>query len=119
MPAVFGRQEIDYLEVIKQMLVSSLNDTSSFEVRFAAVKATVNFLLNHDKGSIVPKFLEDLLAPVLTVSMESVEKGEDEAALKALIDVAETCPKYLRPQLDQLFAACIKIYSDKEQVRYF
>ncbi len=48
--------------------------------------------------------------------MESVEKGDDETALKSLIDLAETCPKYLRPQLDQLIAACIKIFSDKEQV---
>ena len=57
----------------------------------------------------------DLLLPILSVTMESVEKGEDDAALKSLIDLAENCPKFLRPQLDQLFSACIKIFSDKEQ----
>ena len=41
--------------------------------------------------------------------MESIEKGDDDAALKSLIDLAETCPKFLRAQLDQLFAACIKV----------
>ena len=57
----------------------------------------------------------ELLLPILSVTMESVEKGEDDAALKSLIDLAENCPKFLRPQLDQLFSACIKIFSDKEQ----
>lgn len=47
--------------------------------------------------------------------MESIEKGDDDAALKAIIDLAESCPKYLRPQLDQLFAACIKVFSDTNQ----
>lgn len=48
--------------------------------------------------------------------MESVEKGDDESALKSLIDLAESCPKYLRPQLEQLFVACIKIYADKDSM---
>lgn len=48
--------------------------------------------------------------------MESIQKGDDEAAIKSLIDLAETCPKYLRPQLEHLFAACIKIFADKEQL---
>ena len=48
--------------------------------------------------------------------MESVEKGDDDTALKSLIDLAETCPKFLRPQLNQLFVACTKIFADKEQL---
>ena len=48
--------------------------------------------------------------------MESVEKGDDDSALKSLIDLAETIPKYLRPQLEQLLVACIKIFNDKEQM---
>ena len=47
--------------------------------------------------------------------MESIEKGDDDAGLKSLIDLAESCPKFLRPQLDQLFAACIKVFSDTNQ----
>jgi len=113
-PSVFGNQEAQYLEIIKQMLMSSLTDVTSFDVRFAAVKATVNFLLNHEKESNLQKHFGELLVPVLTVTMESVEKNEDEAALKSLIDLAESNPKYLRPQLDQLYAACVKIFSDKD-----
>ena len=47
--------------------------------------------------------------------MESIEKGDDDSGLKSLIDLAEACPKFLRPQLDQLFAACIKVFSDTNQ----
>ena len=47
--------------------------------------------------------------------MESVEHGDDETALKSLIDLSETCPKYLRPALEQLFAHCIKIFGNQEQ----
>lgn len=114
-PQIFGNQEMQYLEVIKQMLLSSLTDTTSYDVRFAAVKASVNFLLNHDKESSMQKHFGELLLPVLTVTWESVEKADDEAALKSLIDLAESCPKFLRPQLEGLFAACVKIFSDKEQ----
>ena len=115
-PSVFGNQEGQYIEVIKSMLLSSLTDASSFEVRFAGVQAAVSFLLMHEKESNMQKHMQDLLLPILTVTMESVEKGDDDAALKSLIDLAENCPKFLRPQLDQLFAACIKIFSDKEQI---
>ena len=47
--------------------------------------------------------------------MESIEKSEDDTALKSIIDLAETCPKFLRPQLEQLFAACLKVLGDSNQ----
>lgn len=59
--------------------------------------------------------MQDLLVPLLSVTMESVEKDEDAAALKSLIDLAESVPKYLRPQLGQLFEACTRIFADKEK----
>jgi hypothetical protein len=114
-PAVFGNQEAQYMEVIKNMLLSSLTDASSYDVRFAGVQAAISFLMLHEKESGVQKHMADLLLPILNVTMESVEKGVDDAALKSLIDLAENCPKFLRPQLEQLFAACIKIFADKEQ----
>lgn len=67
-PTVFGNQETQYLDVIKQMLASSLTDQSSFDVRFAAVKAAINYLLLHEKESTLQKNYGDLLLPILTVS---------------------------------------------------
>jgi hypothetical protein len=37
------------VEVIKQMLLASLADAGSYEVRFSAVRSSINYLLLHDK----------------------------------------------------------------------
>ena len=114
-PGVFGNQNSHYIDVIKQMLLASLTNSESYDVRFTGIKAAVNYLLLHEKDATVLKHMGDLLGPILTVTMESIEKSDDDAALKSIIDLAETCPKFLRPQLDQLFMACMKVYGDKEQ----
>lgn len=114
-PSVFGNQNSHYIDVIKQMLMESLTNQESYDVRFTGVKAAVNYLLLHEKDATVLKHMTDLLGPILMVTMESIEKSDDDTALKSIIDLAETCPKFLRPQLDQLFIACMKTYGDKEQ----
>ena len=84
-----------------------MQDQTSFEVRFCAVKATSAYLLLHEKDTTILNHNKELLTPMLTVIMETIEKGDDDAGLKSLIDLAESCPKFLRPQLDQLVGACI------------
>ena len=48
-PTVFGNEHNQYVEVIKQMLLASLADAGSYEVRFSAVRSSINYLLLHDK----------------------------------------------------------------------
>ena len=67
MPTVFGNQQTQYVDVIKQMLMASLADQTSYEVRFCAVKATVNYLLVHEKDTTILNHFKDLLTPILTV----------------------------------------------------
>lgn len=43
--------------------------------------------------------------------MESVEKQSDNALLKALIDLAESSPKFLRPQIDTIMQMCMEVSS--------
>jgi len=112
-PTVFGNQEAQYVDVIKQMLQSSLTD-QSYEVRFTAVKASGNYLLLHDEDSGLQKHFADLLGPIMQVTVQSVEKQDDEACLKSLIDIAEAMPKYLRPQLEQIFQLCLKMIENEE-----
>merc|ERR1719414_2172099 len=114
-PSVFGNQNSHYIDVIKQMLLGSLTNSESYDVRFTGVKATANYLLLHEKDATVLKHMAELLGPILTITMESIEKGDDDAALQSIIVLAESCPKYLRAQLDQLFAACIKVFGDTNQ----
>jgi hypothetical protein len=114
-PTVFGNQQTEYVNIIKEMLMASLTYQASYDVRFCAVKATVNYLLVHEKDTNILNHLKELLPPVLSITMESIEKGDDDAGLKALIDLAESCPKFLRPELDKLFVACIKVFGDENQ----
>jgi len=112
-PGVFGNQEQQYYDVIKNMLASSLVDPN-YEVRFGAVKAASNYLLLHEKDVGLQKHLGDLLGPMMTVTVQSVEKQDDDACLKSIIDIAEAMPKYLRPQLVQIFELCLKMVSNTE-----
>ncbi|EFA03140.1 importin-5 [Tribolium castaneum] len=111
-PGVFGNQQNNYLDLIKQMLMQSLAPTEAYEVRFQAVRAVGSFLLIHDKETQILKHFGDLLAPMLNVIAESVQQQDDDTLLKVLIDLAENTPKYLRPQLLPIYDMCMKIFSD-------
>ena len=50
----------------------------------------------------------------MQVTVQSVENQDDEACLKSLIDVAEAMPKFLRPQLAEIFALCLKMVTNEE-----
>ena len=41
---------------------------------------------------------------------ESLQQSEDDTLLKCLIDLAETTPKFLKPQLEMVFSLCLKVY---------
>jgi len=112
-PGVFGNQEPQYYEVIKNMLAGCLQDPT-YEVRFGAVKAAVNYLMMHEKDTGLQKHLGDLLGPIMTVTVQSVEKQDDDACLKSIIDLAESMPKYLRPQLAELYQLCLKIVTNTD-----
>lgn len=66
-PGIFGNQQSRYLDMIRQMLVQSLADTSNASVRFAAVKAIISFLLVHDKEVSIQRMFADSLPAMLQV----------------------------------------------------
>lgn len=108
-PGVFGNQQTNYLDLIKQMLQQSLIAQDCYDVRFQAVRAVGSFILLHDKEMPILKHFADLLPAMIQVTMESIDKQDDDGLLKVLIDVAETSPKFLRPQLQQIFELCMKV----------
>ncbi|XP_072935690.1 importin-5 [Epargyreus clarus] len=113
-PGVFGNRQNDNLNVIKQMLVSALQPTESATLRMQAVKAVGAFILNHDKEPAILKHFGDVLLPLMQFVIETIEKSEDDSALKVLIELAETAPKFLRPQVEVIFQVCIKVISDAD-----
>ena len=50
-------------------------------MRFCAVKATSAYLLLHEKDATILNHNKELLTPMLTVIMETIEKGDDDAGL--------------------------------------
>lgn len=118
-PGVFGNQQNNYLDLIKQMLLQSLQTTEAYEVRFQAVRAVGAFILINDKEPQILKHFSDLLTPMLLVIGESVQQQEDDTLLKVLIELSENTPKYLRPQLVNIYEMCMKICSNDEALDSF
>lgn len=110
-PGIFGNQQNNYLQIIKDMLMKYLDPSSNAEVRFQAVRAVVAFILHHDKEVEIQKFFSDLLPHVITITAESIEKEDDQTLVKLLIDMAENVPKFLRPQVESIFEVCMKAFS--------
>ncbi|XP_011500552.1 PREDICTED: importin-5 isoform X2 [Ceratosolen solmsi marchali] len=113
-PGVFGNQQANYLDLIKQMLQLSVNDSSNYEVQFQSVRAIGAFIMLHDKEANIQKHFSELLPSVVVVTAQSIEKQEDDTLLKVLIDLAESTPKFLRPQLESIMEMCMKVFSNED-----
>ncbi|XP_029055806.1 karyopherin beta 3 [Osmia lignaria lignaria] len=113
-PGIFGNQQANYLDLIKQMLQQSVMDSANYEVRFQAVRAIGAFITLHDKEENIQKHFSELLPAIVQVIAQSVEKQGDDALLKVLIDLAESTPKFLRLQLETIMEMCMKIFSNEE-----
>ncbi|XP_071539871.1 importin-5 [Panulirus ornatus] len=111
-PGVFGNQQQQHLGMIKAMLTSSLADSTNPPVQSLAVKATAAFILLHDNEPNIQKNFADLLPQFLQIIANSIMNGDDDALLKCLVDLAESCPKFLRPQVETILQLVIKALPD-------
>uniref|UniRef100_A0A3Q1F5X6 Karyopherin (importin) beta 3 n=1 Tax=Acanthochromis polyacanthus TaxID=80966 RepID=A0A3Q1F5X6_9TELE len=90
-PGIFGNQQQHYMEVIKRMLVQSCTS------------------LPHNTALL--KHFADLLPGILQAVNESCYQGDD-SVLKSLVEIADTAPKYLRPNLEATLQLCLKLCAD-------
>lgn len=67
-------------------------------------------LANEDQHQILNN-LKDLLPAILQAVASSVEDQEQDTLMKYLIDLAESTPKFLRSQLDNIINLCLKVSS--------
>lgn len=70
----------------------------------------------HDKEENIYKHFSELVPALVQVTAQSVEKQDDDALIKVLIDLAETMPKFLRGQLDNIMQMCMNIFSNEEML---
>lgn len=111
-PGIFGNQQAQYLEVIKQMLAQSLAVHDVPSVMFESVKATTAFLTSNEGETSIVAHFRDLLPGIIHAISESVNQQEDDTVLKCLIELAENVPKFLRPQVESVLTFCMKVLSD-------
>ncbi|CAG5136843.1 unnamed protein product [Candidula unifasciata] len=111
-PGIFGNQQAQYLDVVKQMLGVALMDRSHPQVCFEAVKATTAFIVNNEKEPAVHNHMKELLPLLIQRIADSVTAQEDDSLLKCLIELSENVPKFLRSQLENVFELCLRIVSD-------
>lgn len=84
------------------------------QVRFQAVRAIGAFITLHDKEENIHKHFSELVPALVQVTAQSIEKQDDDALIKVLIDIAETTPKFLRGQLDNVMQMCMNVFSNEE-----
>lgn len=113
-PSVFGNQENQYLAMIKQMLHQSIQPNVIDDVRIQAVRAIGAFILAHEKDSSILKVFADMLPQIIEVIGASITAEDDQTLLKLLVELAESCPKFLRSNLENVFEMCIKAFNDEE-----
>ncbi|XP_023822132.1 importin-5 [Oryzias latipes] len=110
-PGIFGNQQQHYLEVIKRMLVQCMQDQAHPQIQNLAARAAAAFVLSNEGNTALLKHFADLLPGILQVVNESCYQGDD-SVLKSLVEIADTAPKYLRPNLEATLQLCLKLCSD-------
>ncbi|KAF5892917.1 importin-5, partial [Clarias magur] len=110
-PGIFGNQQQHYLEVIKRMLVQCMQDQQNPQIRTLSARATASFILSNESNMAILKHFSDLLPGVLQEVNESCYQGDD-SVLKSLVEIADTAPKYLRPNLEATLQLCLKLCAD-------
>ncbi|KAI7796267.1 importin-5, partial [Triplophysa rosa] len=107
-PGIFGNQQQHYLEVIKRMLVQCMQDQDNPQIRALSARAAASFILSNEGNTALLKHFSDLLPGILQAVNESCYSGDD-SVLKSLVEIADTAPKYLRPNLEATLQLSLKI----------
>ncbi|XP_051983041.1 importin-5 [Xyrauchen texanus] len=110
-PDIFGNQQQHYLEVIKRMLVQCMQDQENPQIQALAARAAASFVLSNEGNAALLKHFSDLLPGILQVVNESCYRGDD-SVLKSLVEIADTAPKYLRPNLEATLQLSLKLCAD-------
>ncbi|XP_069061286.1 importin-5 [Pleurodeles waltl] len=110
-PGIFGNQQQHYMDVIKRMLVQCMQDQENQTIRTLAARAASAFVLANEHNVPLLKHFADLLPGILQAANESCYQNDD-LVLKALVEIADTVPKYLRPHLEPTLQLSLKLCAD-------
>ncbi|KAG1702085.1 Importin-5 [Nymphon striatum] len=83
------------------------------DIRFAAVKAICAFLIANEEDTSLKKHYADCLPFMIQVFTESVGH-DDNAVLKSLVELADSCPDFFRSRISSLLEVLMKLISTRE-----
>jgi hypothetical protein len=100
-----------HFPLLKEILVAGLNDTASLPVRTAALTATCSFLRVLDKPEERIHFQEliPLMLGTLSAALNANQEEEARTALQLFVDLGESDPTFLKPQLVPILNAMLMI----------
>ncbi|CAH2223637.1 importin-5 [Pelobates cultripes] len=110
-PGIFGNQQQHYLDVIKRMLVQCMQDQNIPVIRTLSARAAGAFVLANEHNIPLLKHFADLLPGILQSVNESCYQNDD-SVLKSLVEIADTVPKFLRPNLEATLQLSLKLCAD-------
>jgi len=119
-------------QIIHQIFVTCLNDQET-KVRYTAATALAAYLKFNCENTQLLNIYRDCLPSLIAVRLQnkicifiigffqfqtithSLTNSDDDTVLKALVDIAENTPKYLRPAIDEVFNLCLHTIQQKEE----
>ncbi|CAF1354053.1 unnamed protein product [Adineta ricciae] len=112
-PGIFGSQAEQLTQIIHQIFLNCLNDQEK-KVRYTAATAFAAYLKDNAENTQLMNIYRDCLPPFLSTITHSLANSDDDTVLKALIDIAENTPKYIRPAIDEVFTLCLHTMEQKD-----
>ncbi|CAF1129300.1 unnamed protein product [Rotaria sordida] len=113
-PGIFGSQAEQLTQIIHQIFSSCLNDQDT-EVRYTAATALAAYLKHNCDNTQLLNIYRDCLPYLISTTTHSLANTDDDTVLKALVDIAENVPKYLRPAIDDIFNLCLQAMQEKDK----
>ncbi|CAF3171888.1 unnamed protein product [Rotaria socialis] len=113
-PGIFGNQAEQLTQIIHQIFLNCLNDQDT-KVRYTAAQALAAYLKHNCENTQLLHIHRDCLPFLISTVTHSLANSDDDAVLKALIDIAENAAKYLRPGIDEVFNLCLETMQQKDE----
>jgi hypothetical protein len=113
-PGIFGNQAEQLTQIIHQIFLNCLNDQDT-KVRYTAATALAAYLKHNCDNTQLLNVYRDCLPCLIATITHSLANTDDDTVLKALVDMAENAPKYLRPAVDDIFNLCLQAMQEKDK----
>ncbi|KAF9670235.1 hypothetical protein SADUNF_Sadunf13G0047300 [Salix dunnii] len=106
-----GETLIPHLATLHGVFLNCLNNSTSSEVRIAALNATINFIQCLTNNSDREKFqdLLPLMMRTLTEALNGNQEATAQEALELLIELAGGEPRFLRKQIVEVVGSMLQI----------